>query len=167
MTHLSRTLVSLTFAATAAALPVSAQELDAPRPIAAGESLWAEELTWMEVRDKVAAGWTTVIIGTGGIEQNGPYLVGGKHNRVLEIVLPEIAREMGNALLAPIVKFVPEGAIEPGPTGHMRYPGTVSVEEETFRALLRDIARSYRAHGFTDIVLLGDSGGNQDRKSVV
>ena len=161
MTHLSRTLVSLTFAATAAALPVSAQELDAPRPIAAGESLWAEELTWMEVRDKVAAGWTTVIIGTGGIEQNGPYLVGGKHNRVLEIVLPEIAREMGNALLAPIVKFVPEGAIEPEPTGHMRYPGTVSVEEETFRALLRDIARSYRAHGFTDIVLLGDSGGNQ------
>ena len=133
--------------------------LDAVRPIAAGESLWTEELTWMEVRDAVKAGKTTVIIATGGVEQNGPYVAGGKHNFVLQVVLPYIAKAMGNALIAPIVKFVPEGAIEPTATSHMRYPGTISVEESTFEALLTDICRSYKAHGFKDIVLVGDSGG--------
>jgi creatinine amidohydrolase len=75
--------------------------------------------------------------------------------------LPYIARASAPALIAPIVKFVPEGSIEPTPTGHMQYAGTISVEEATFEALLTDICRSYKAHGFIDIVLLGDSGGNQ------
>jgi hypothetical protein len=135
--------------------------LDAPRPIAAGESLWTEELTWMEVRDAVRDGRTTVIIGTGGVEQNGPYVAGGKHNYVLQTVLPYIAREIGDTLIAPIVKFVPEGRIEPRPSGHMAYPGTISLEPATFEALLTDICRSYKAHGFLDIILVGDSGGNQ------
>ncbi len=135
---------------------------DRPSPIEATHSLWTEELTWMEVRDALAAGNTTIIIGTGGIEQNGPYVATGKHNYVLATVLPYIAREIGNALIAPVVKFVPEGDIEPKPTGHMLYPGTISLEAATFEALLRDICRSYKTHGFVDIVLLGDSGGNQE-----
>src|SRR5687767_12695752 len=92
---------------------VSAQDIDAPRPIAMGQSLWTEELTWMEVRDRVAEGYTTVLIGTGGVEQNGPYLATGKHNFVLTTVMPSIARAIGNALIAPVVKFVPEGQVEP------------------------------------------------------
>jgi creatinine amidohydrolase len=137
------------------------QSPDAPRPIAAGQSLWAEELTFIEVRDAIRSGTTTVIVATGGVEQNGPYVVGGKHNFVLQTVLPDIARAIAPALIAPIVKFVPEGSIEPTPSGHMRYAGTISVEDATFEALLTDICRSYKAHGFLDIVLLGDSGGNQ------
>jgi creatinine amidohydrolase len=100
---------------------------DAPRPIDAGESLWTEELTWMEVRDLIKAGKTTIIIGTGGVEQNGPYVAGGKHNYVLQTVLPYIARAIPNSLIAPVVKFVPEGRIEPTPSGHMSYPGTISL----------------------------------------
>lgn len=138
-----------------------AQAIDAPRPIAMGESLWTEELTWMEVRDRLAAGYTTVLVGTGGVEQNGPYLVTGKHNYVLETVMPYIARAIGGTLIAPVVKFVPEGRIEPRTSGHMDYPGTISVSEATFEALLTDIAKSYAAHGFRDVVLIGDSGGNQ------
>jgi hypothetical protein len=143
-----------------AASGLSAQAVDAPRPIAMGQSLWTEELTWMEVRDRVAEGYTTILIGTGGIEQNGPYLVTGKHNYVLATVLPHIAREIGNTLIAPIVKFVPEGQVEPTTTGHMAYPGTISVSQTTYEALLTDIAKSFEAHGFRDIVLIGDSGGN-------
>jgi hypothetical protein len=115
----------------------------------------------MEIRDAVRAGTTTVIVGTGGVEQNGPYVVGGKHNFVLRTVLPYVARAIAPALIAPIVKFVPEGQIEPTPSGHMAYAGTISLEQSTFDALLTDICRSYKAHGFLDIVLLGDSGGNQ------
>ena len=141
-------------------LPATLAQADAARPIEAGNSLWTEELTWMEVRDLIQAGYTRVIIGTGGVEQNGPYLVTGKHNYVLATVLPYIARAIGNTLIAPVVKFVPEGALEGG-RGHMRYPGTISLEQTTFQSLLTDICRSYRAHGFVDIILIGDSGGNQ------
>jgi len=135
--------------------------LDAPRPIEAGDSLWSEELTAMEIRDLIRTGTTTIIIGTGGVEQNGPYVAGGKHNYVLQTVLPYIARAIGKTLIAPIVKFVPEGNIEPKTSGHMQYAGTISLESATFEALLTDICRSYKAHGFVDIILLGDSGGNQ------
>jgi len=131
------------------------------RPIEALNSVWIEELTWMEVRDELRAGKTTAIIATGGIEQNGPYLATGKHNYVLSGACEGIARKLGNALCAPVLKLVPEGAIEPEKTGHMRYPGTISLREETFRAVLDDVASSLRAHGFTDIVFIGDSGGNQ------
>lgn len=154
----------LGFIVAASLLPTFGQSPlppDAPRPIEAEDSLWTEELTSMEVRDAIRNGTTTIIIGTGGIEQNGPYVAGGKHNYVLQTVLPYIARSIGNALIAPIVKFVPEGDIGPTPSGHMRYAGTISVEQATFEALLTDICRSYKAHGFMDIILLGDSGGNQ------
>ncbi len=100
-----------------------------------------------------------MIVATGGIEQNGPYLALGKHNYILRATTEAIARKLGNALVAPIVPFVPEGGIDP-PSGHMLYPGTISLREETFRALLTDIAESLRVHGFRNIVFLADSGGN-------
>ena len=102
-------------------------------------------MTWMEVRDAIRSGKRTAIIATGGVEQNGPYLVTGKHNVILRATTQAIARELGNALVAPIVPFVPEGDIDP-PTGHMRYPGTISVRESTFRALLTDVAMSLKGH---------------------
>ncbi|MBI2071832.1 MAG: creatininase family protein [Gemmatimonadetes bacterium] len=136
------------------------EELKAPRPIDALNSVWLEELTWMEIRDAMAAGKTTVIIPTGGIEQNGPYVALGKHNYVLQGACEGIARALGNALCAPIVKFVPEGNHEP-PSGHMRYPGTISLREETYEAMLDDIGSSLKAHGFKHIIYIGDSGGNQ------
>ncbi|MCA9739314.1 MAG: creatininase family protein [Gemmatimonadota bacterium] len=136
------------------------EELKAPRPIEAGSSVWLEELTWMEVRDALAAGTRTVIIPTGGIEQNGPYLALGKHNYVLQGACAGIAEELGDALCAPIVKYVPEGDID-NPSGHMRYPGTISLREETFRQMLDDIGSSLKAHGFEHVVYIGDSGGNQ------
>lgn len=136
------------------------REMAAERPMDGINTVWLEEMTWMEIRDAIADGTTTVIVSTGGIEQNGPYLAMGKHNYILEGACEGIARELGNALCAPIVKLVPEGDIEE-PSGHMRYPGTISVREETFQAMLTDVAMSLAQHGFTDVVFIGDSGGNQ------
>lgn len=153
-------LVSLSLAVAAAQPSATSPDPNMPRPIDALDSVFIEELTWLEVRDALRAGKKTVLIATGGVEMNGPYLATGKHNYVLRATTEAIARKLGDALVAPIVPFVPEGEIDP-PTGHMRYPGTVTVREETFRALLTDIAASLRAHGFERIVLIGDSGGNQ------
>ncbi len=136
------------------------------RPIDMHDSVWLEELTWMEVRDLMEDGRRTVLIPTGGIEQNGPYLALGKHNVILRATMEAVARQLGDALVAPIVAFVPEGDHDPA-SGHMRYPGTVSVTEETFQAILTDVATSMKTHGFEQVILLGDSGGNRDGMAAV
>lgn len=133
---------------------------DAPNPIKTPDTIWFEDMTWMDVRDALAAGRTTIIIPTGGLEPNGPWLVTGKHNYVLTANCEAIARKLGNALCAPVVKFVPEGQIDP-PTSHMQSPNTISMREETFRMMLTDIVHSLKMHGFKQIFLIGDSGGNQ------
>ena len=132
----------------------------AARPIEGINSIWIDELTWMEARDEIASGKTIGIIATGGVEQNGPYMAGGKHNYVLEAMCDAIARELGNALCAPVMKYVPEGDPE-----NIRYPGTLSVRRETFRMMLEDVANSLTSQGFTDVVFIGDSGGNQNGMS--
>jgi sterol desaturase/sphingolipid hydroxylase (fatty acid hydroxylase superfamily)/creatinine amidohydrolase/Fe(II)-dependent formamide hydrolase-like protein len=126
----------------------------------AHRSVRIEELTWKEVETLIAAGYKSAIIPTGGVEQNGEHLILGKHNPIITEAATRIAVALGDALVAPTVSYVPEGRIEP-PDGHMTFPGTLSVREETFEALITDTARSLIQHGFTRICLVGDSGGNQ------
>jgi creatinine amidohydrolase len=131
-------------------------EMKAPRPIDAVDSVWMEELTWMEVRDAIAGGKTTALILTGGVESNGPHLATGKHNYVLKVMGEAIARKLGHALVAPIV------TLEPGnPDSPRVAPGSVFLSQDTYRAVLTDMATSLKSMGFTTVVLLGDSGGNQ------
>ncbi len=139
---------------------------DAVNPVPSPNTVWLEEMTWMDVRDAMKAGKTTVLIATGGIEPNGPWIALGKHNFVLHQNCEAIARKMGNALCAPIVKFVPEGGVEP-PTSHMTSPGTLSMRQSTFNAILTDLVTSLKAHGFTQVFLIGDSGGNQSGQRFV
>jgi creatinine amidohydrolase len=133
--------------------------IDAPNPLTPPDTVWLEEMTWMDVRDAMKAGKTTVIISTGGIEPNGPWLALGKHNYVLRANCDAIARKLGNALCAPIIPLVPEGSIDPK-SGHMTTVGTISMREETFQAMLTDVVHSLKMHGFQNIILIGDSGGN-------
>jgi creatinine amidohydrolase/Fe(II)-dependent formamide hydrolase-like protein len=123
-------------------------------------TVFLEELTWTEVRDAIRAGKTTIIIPAGGTEQNGPHMALGKHNARVKILSERIARGLGDALVAPVIAYVPEGAIAP-PTGHMRYPGTITAPDDAFQKVLESAARSFRAHGFRHIVLLGDHGSTQ------
>jgi creatinine amidohydrolase len=124
------------------------------------DTVFMEELTWTEVRDAIKAGKTTIIFPTGGTEQNGPHMVLGKHNFIVKHAAEQIARRLGNALVAPVLAYVPEGNIDP-PSGHMRYPGTISLPNEVFMKVTEYAARSFKANGFKDIVLIGDSGDNQ------
>ena len=139
---------------------------DAPNPLPPPDTVWIEDMTWMDVRDALKAGKTTAIVPTGGIEPNGPWLVLGKHNYVLKTNCDVIARKLANALCAPIIELVPEGRIDP-PSGHMRSPGTISLREETFQAVLADVASSLKQHGFKAIIFIGDSGGNQNGQKAV
>ena len=119
-----------------------------------------ERMTWTEIRDAVQAGRTTIIIPVGGTEQTGPYVAVGKHNVRVAALSERIARMLGDALVAPVIAYVPEGNIDPS-TSHMRFPGTISVPADVFERTLEAAADSFRVHGFTDIVLIGDHGGYQ------
>lgn len=126
-----------------------------------------QELTWTELRARIDAGSTTVIIPIGGTEQSGPYVALGKHNARAAALAERIARALGNALVAPVVAYVPEGNIAP-PSGHMHFPGTITVPDAAFEQMLASAAESLAAHGFRHVVLLGDHGGYQrDLRRVV
>jgi creatinine amidohydrolase len=127
---------------------------------AAPPSVQLEELTWTELRDALRAGVTTIIIPAGGTEQNGPHMALGKHNVRARVLAGRIAAALGDTVVAPVLAYVPEGAISP-PAGHMRFPGTVSIPDATFKSTLEAAGRSFRQAGFTHIVLLGDHGGYQ------
>jgi len=123
-------------------------------------SVYLQELSSSEVRAALREGRRTIIIPVGGVEQNGPHMALGKHDFRVHALAGRIATELGNALVAPVVAYVPEGRIAP-PTEHMRYAGTISVPEAAFKAVIAGAAHSLAQHGFTDIVILGDSGNYQ------
>jgi creatinine amidohydrolase/Fe(II)-dependent formamide hydrolase-like protein len=117
-------------------------------------------MTWMEVRDRIKGGASRVIVPTGGIEQNGPYVALNKHDLIAKAVSVRVAELLGTTLVAPTVSFVPEGNFDP-PSGHMRYPGTISLSSETFQRLLADVITSLSLAGFKEIVVVGDSFDSQ------
>jgi creatinine amidohydrolase/Fe(II)-dependent formamide hydrolase-like protein len=119
-----------------------------------------EALTSVELRERIAHGSTTIIVPIGGTEQNGAHMVLGKHNVRAHVLADRIAGALGNAIVAPTVAYVPEGSIQP-PLAHMKYTGTISVPDAVFEGLLEATARSFKQHGFRDVVFLGDHGGYQ------
>ena len=133
---------------------------------AAGESVFLEDMTWTEVRDAIAAGRTTIIVPVGGTEQSGPHMALGKHNVRARVLAGRIAAQLGNALVAPVLGYVPEGPVD-APNGHMKFPGTITVPGDAFKAVLEGAARSLRRAGFRDVVLIGDHGGYQSELAAV
>lgn len=131
-----------------------------PEAFAGADSVYLEELTSTELRDRIASGDTTVLVPIGGTEQNGAHMVLGKHNMRVRVLAGRIAQQLGHAVVAPVMAYVPEGAIDP-PTQHMRWVGTISVPEPVFEATLEAASRGFRRHGFREVVLLGDHGGYQ------
>jgi creatinine amidohydrolase/Fe(II)-dependent formamide hydrolase-like protein len=149
----------------AASIAFAALVLMAPAAHAA-DAVEMADMTWPEVRGAIERGVTTVIVPSGGIEQNGPHMVLGKHDYIVRTAANRIAAALGNALVAPVIPYVPEGDYSP-PTGNMLYPGTLGVSEPVFAGVLEGIARSLKNTGFKTIALIGDHGGNQAAQALV
>ena len=128
--------------------------------------LLMRNMTWLDIKAAIDHGATTVIVPTGGIEQNGPHMALGKHDSIVAAAAERIANAVGNTLVAPVVSFVPEGDIDP-PTGNMLFPGTIGIPEPVFESLLEGIARSLKHAGFKDIVFIGDHGMSQPAQARV
>jgi creatinine amidohydrolase/Fe(II)-dependent formamide hydrolase-like protein len=125
-----------------------------------------EDLTWVEIKARMAEGATAIIVPTGGTEQNGPHMVLGKHNYIVAYTAQEIARRLGKTLVAPVLAYVPEGSWDP-PEGHMRFPGSISLPDSVYEQVLASTVHSFAAEGFKTVIFIGDSGPNQHPQAVV
>lgn len=128
--------------------------------------VFLQDMTWTELRAAIQSGKTTIIVPIGGTEQNGPHMALGKHNARVHALSEKIAGALGNALVAPVIAYVPEGNVD-RPEGHLKFPGTITVPEAAFEQVLEYAARSFKLAGFHDIVFLGDHGGYQRAEKAV
>src|SRR5919197_1022819 len=127
---------------------LSSHQADATPP-----SLLLEELTWPEVRDALAAGYSTVIVPCGAVEQHGPHVAMLSDTLQARAVARRVAERMGNTLVAPAI---PVGCSE----HHMAFPGTLSIRRETLEATYTDYCRSLARHGFRRIACFSGHGGD-------
>jgi creatinine amidohydrolase len=129
-------------------------------------SVYLEDLTSPELADRIRGGATIVLVPIGGTEQNGAHMALGKHNVRAKVLAGKIARTLGNAVVAPVIAYTPEGGLDP-PMGHMRHPGTITIPTDVYRKTLEAAARSLKLAGFRDVVFLGDSGDYQKDNQAV
>jgi creatinine amidohydrolase len=115
-----------------------------------------ELMTYPEVAEAIQKGKTTVLIYNGGTEERGPHAVLGGHTLIVRRASVEIARQLGNALVAPVLPFSPaEILLNP------KWPGTVNLPGPVFSAVNEAVVGSMVVNGFKNIVLMGDHGGGQ------
>lgn len=113
-----------------------------------------EKMTWVEVKDALAAGQTTALIYTGGVEQRGPQNANGGHNLIAHATVDAIAKQLGNAIYLPVLPFTPNNA-------SADLPGTIGITDELLGSLLERLADEAIVTGFKNVILMGDHGGGQ------
>jgi creatinine amidohydrolase/Fe(II)-dependent formamide hydrolase-like protein len=126
-----------------------------PAAAAPPASVFLEDMTTTELRARLDSGCPVGIIFNGGGEETGPAVALGKHIFRARAYGEALARNIGDAVVAPVQPFAPN------PDQFAPFAGTISVSHATFAALNEDIARSLIAGGFRRIALLGDHGDGQ------
>ena len=112
------------------------------------------EMTWVEVKNALAAGKTTALYYTGGTEHRGPQNVNGGHNHMARATVKAIALALGNAIAMPVLPYTPNNA-------SATLPGTIGLTPELLGPILERLAEQAIASGFKNVVLMGDHGGGQ------
>lgn len=122
---------------------------------------WAR-LKAHEVRARQAED-AIVIVPVGSFEQHGPHLP----VQVDALLAAEVARRTGEKVaMSRAVLVTPTvwcGLAE----HHMSFGGTITLDFDTFQAVLRCICRSLLRQGFRRILLLNGHGGNISALSVI
>jgi creatinine amidohydrolase len=149
-------LMSIAFGAaspTLAAGSAHAAEPAQATPCPQTDQVEFEKMTWVEVKCAIAAGKTTALIYTGGVEQRGPQNANGGHNFIAHETAEAIARKLGNAIFLPVLPYTPNDAES--------IPGTIGITDELLAAMLERIAQQAALNGFRNIIIMGDHGGGQ------
>ncbi len=112
-------------------------------------------MTWPDVADAVKAGATTVVLPLGATEQHGPHM-----GMNVDVVLPtavceRVARNVGG-IVAPAVPYGYKS--QPRSGGGEAFPGTTSLDANTFSLVVRDVIRSLGHDGVRRLVVVGLAG---------
>ncbi len=119
-------------------------------------SVLLSDLTWEQARDAFTGG-APAVVPIGATEQHGPHLPLDTDWRLCDTVAQKAARRLGDEGM-PVLLTPPMWAgYSPH---HGDFPGTVSLEFDTFLHVVGDIARSLWRHGARKILLLNGHGGN-------
>jgi len=116
-------------------------------------SLLIDELSWVEIRDRLAAGWETVIVPLGSTEQHGPALPLLTDNEHGVQTALRAARRLGRTLVGPVLTLGFS-------TEHTAFPGTISLSKSTLAGLMHDVAESHARSGFKLVYFWVAHGGN-------
>jgi creatinine amidohydrolase/Fe(II)-dependent formamide hydrolase-like protein len=130
-----------------------------PKPANIKDIVEIEMLTHSEISDKIHnEGKTSVLIVTGGTEERGPHDVLGGHTFMARNKGVEIAKKLGNALVAPVLPIAVQAT---GLRENTNTPGGVQLPPDVFKAVQMAEVESMAMNGFKDIFLMGDHGGGQ------
>ena len=110
-------------------------------------------MTWVEVKCAIAAGKTTALIYTGGVEDRGPQNANGGHNLIAHATVEAIAKKLGNAIFLPVLPYTPNEVDS--------IPGTIGITDELLSGLIERIVQQAALNGFQNIIIMGDHGGGQ------
>jgi creatinine amidohydrolase len=115
-------------------------------------ALELDRLTWPEVEAERDAGRDTVVVAFGATEQHGRHLPLATD----ALIGDHFARLLADRLDAFVAPTVRVGCS----SHHLDFPGTLSIEDGTFHAIVADLVRSLATGGFRRIVLVPTHGGN-------
>jgi creatinine amidohydrolase len=107
--------------------------------------------TWLEVEAYLER-CGGIIVPTGSTEQHGPIGLIGT-DTLCARAIAEGAADIAGALVAPDLGYTPAPF-------NMAFAGSVSISEETFSALVREVIEGLISHGFGHIYLLNGHGAN-------
>jgi creatinine amidohydrolase len=115
-------------------------------------ALALDRLSWPEVKAEIEAGRDTVVIAFGATEQHGPHMPLATDALLGDHFAWLLAERLGG-FAAPTVRVGCSAH-------HLDFAGTLSIEVETFHAIVRDLVASLLRGGFRRIVLIPTHGGN-------
>jgi len=119
--------------------------------------IFLEEMTWPDVQELLKHN-KMILVPTGSIEQHGPHLP-----LYSDVVAPLevsilVAKQLGTIVAPPV---------RPGVSAHhMPFPGTITLQAQTFIAVVKDYARSLSSHGFDPVIFINGHGGNTSALSI-
>jgi creatinine amidohydrolase len=141
------------------ALCLATASAQAPKPVNVDDIVELELLTHTEVTGKIHdKHMTSVLVVTGGTEERGPHNVLGGHTIMAHYRAVEIAKRLGNALVAPVL---PIAVAATGLHENTDQPGGLQMPADVFKSVQLAMIESMAWNGFKDIFVMGDHGGGQ------
>jgi creatinine amidohydrolase len=115
-------------------------------------------MNWQELRSpelRSLSRDTLLVVPTASIEQHGPHLPVGTDSYIAEAFASALDREFeGRLLILPVQRL---GCSE----HHMAFPGTLTLQHETFEGVILEVLDSMVRQGFRRFLILNSHGGNQ------